>query len=100
MPMNSTWNSNCILSLVQTIALVANRFRLRSVFGPLSVLWFLSLSVFAQQATIVGTVTDPSGASLANVNITVINLESGVAKKIQTNAAGQYVVPDLNIGHY
>ena len=53
----------------------------------------------AQQA-IVGTVTDPSGASLPNVNITLMSAESGVVKKTQTNDAGQYVMPDMNIGHY
>ena len=60
----------------------------------------LSLSAAGQQATIVGTVTDPAGGALPNVNITVTNLESGVARSIETNPAGQYVVPDLNIGHY
>ena len=64
-----------------------------SVFG-------FSFSAVGQQATIVGTVTDPAGAALPNVNITVTNRESGVARSIQTNTAGQYVVPDLNIGHY
>ena len=60
----------------------------------------LSLSAAGQQATIVGTVTDPAGASLPNVNITATNMDSGIAKNIQTNSAGQYVIPDLNIGHY
>src|SRR5215469_2011797 len=64
-----------------------------SVFG-------LSFSAVGQQATIVGTVTDPSGAALPNVNITITNLESGAARSSQTNSAGQYVVPDLNIGRY
>ena len=64
-----------------------------SVFG-------FSFTAAGQQATIVGTVTDPAGAALPNVNITVTNRESGVARSIQTNTAGQYVVPDLNIGHY
>ena len=66
---------------------------LASVFG-------FSLSAAGQQATIVGTVTDPSGAAVANVNITVTSLDSGVARSSQTNSAGQYVVPELNIGHY
>jgi hypothetical protein len=60
----------------------------------------VSTAAFAQQATIVGTVTDPAGASLPNVNITATNIESGIAKAIQTNSAGQYVIPDLNIGRY
>ena len=52
------------------------------------------------RATLSGTVTDPSGAALPNVSIAITNLESNAVKKIQTNDAGQYVVPDLNIGHY
>jgi hypothetical protein len=63
-------------------------------------LFGLSLCAAGQQATLVGTVTDSSGAALPNVNITITNLESGVARSIQTSAGGQYVVPDLNIGRY
>jgi hypothetical protein len=54
----------------------------------------------AQRATLVGTVTDPSGAVVPNVTISVTNVETGLVRKIQTNDSGQYVVPDLNIGHY
>ena len=78
----------------------ANQFRLRAVFVLLSALMGLSVSAVAQQATIVGTVTDSSGAAVPNVSITITNVESNAVKTIQTNAAGQYVVPDLNIGHY
>ena len=66
----------------------------------MSVLMVFPISALAQQATVVGTVSDSSGAALPNVSITVTNAESHAVKKIQTNAAGQYVVPDLNIGHY
>src|SRR5579862_5487629 len=60
----------------------------------------LPFAAYGQRATIVGTVTDPSGASVPNVTITVTSVETGLSTKIQTNDAGQYVVPDLNIGHY
>ncbi len=63
-------------------------------------LFGFSLTAVAQQATVLGTVTDPGGAAVPNVKITVTSLESGVSKSIVTNSAGQYVVPDLNIGHY
>ncbi len=72
-------------------------FRFGVVFATLA---FFALPAAAQQATIVGTVTDPSGAALPDVKITVTNLESNAVKTIQTNPAGQYVMPDLNIGHY
>ena len=61
----------------------------------------LSFTVQAQDAaTIVGTVTDPSGASVPNVKITVTNIETGLTHTVTTSDAGQYVVPDLHIGHY
>ena len=60
----------------------------------------LSLQAFAQEATLVGTVTDPSGSVIANVKITITNTETGLVHTITTNESGQYVVPDLHIGHY
>ena len=54
----------------------------------------------AQEATIVGTVTDPSGAAVANASITVTNLDTGLARTLTTSSDGQYVAPDLHIGRY
>jgi Outer membrane receptor for ferrienterochelin and colicins len=67
----------------------------------LFLLLFLMPAVsFAQNATIVGTVTDPSGAVMPNVNVTVTNPATGWTRTFPTNDAGQYVVPDIQIGHY
>jgi len=55
---------------------------------------------YAQNATIVGTVTDPSGAVMPNVNVTVTNPATGWTRTFPTNDAGQYVAPDIQIGHY
>src|ERR1700730_797664 len=84
----------------QNIVLCTPAFGLRFLFVVLVGLIGFTFSTFAQQATIVGTVTDPSGAVVPSVNIAVTNTETGVVKHSQTNDAGQYVVPDLNIGHY
>jgi hypothetical protein len=54
----------------------------------------------AQNATIVGTVTDPSGSVIANVKITITQAETNHADTLTTNDAGQYVAADLHIGHY
>ncbi len=59
-----------------------------------------SFQAFAQEATIVGTATDPSGAVIANAKITATSAETGVARTITTNESGQYVLPGLHIGHY
>ena len=59
-----------------------------------------SFSTFAQQTAIVGTVTDPSGAVVPNVVITITNTDTGVSRTFATNDSGQFVAPDLQIGHY
>jgi hypothetical protein len=55
---------------------------------------------FGQDATIVGTVTDPSGSVVPNVTITIANIETGDTRTGVTNDSGQYVVPGLRIGHF
>src|ERR1700722_9168112 len=69
-----------------------------AVFGIL----FLGLSIhaFGQEATILGTVTDPSGATVPSVNVTVTDTDTGISRKVTTNSDGQYAAPDLHIGHY
>ena len=54
----------------------------------------------AQEATIVGTVTDPSGAAVPNAAITVTNVETGQVRSLTSSGDGQFVVPDLHIGRY
>jgi Carboxypeptidase regulatory-like domain/TonB dependent receptor len=85
---------------VQLRSSVRKQTTLRFTLLLLAPVFGLSLCAGAQQATVVGTVTDPAGAALPNVTISITNIESGVTRSIQTNTAGQYVFPDLNIGHY
>jgi hypothetical protein len=60
----------------------------------------LGTVAFAQEATIVGTVTDPSGAAVPNASITLTNAETGASRTLNSSSDGQYVAPDLHIGHY
>jgi uncharacterized membrane protein len=64
------------------------------------VLLFAAQAVAQSEATIFGTVTDPSGAAVANASITVTNLDTGLSRTMTTSGDGQYVVPDLRIGRY
>jgi len=50
--------------------------------------------------SIQGTVTDPSGAALAGANVTVRNLDTGLAISTVTTDAGLYSVPNLPPGRY
>jgi hypothetical protein len=61
----------------------------------------LSFPIFAQQeATISGTVTDPTGAAIAGAQVNVTNAATGVSRTVVTNPAGAYQVPQLAIGTY
>lgn len=54
----------------------------------------------AQTSAINGVVTDPSGAVIPGVKITVTNTATQRARTTTTNASGFYVVPDLPAGDY
>jgi len=54
----------------------------------------------AQEATVVGTVTDPSGAVVPNVTITITDTDTSIVSHFTTNQAGTYVAPNLPIGTY
>src|SRR3984957_5305816 len=84
----------------QDIVFAVQRFRLRFLFTLSVGLLGFSLSTLAQDASIVGSVTDPSGASVPNVRITVTNTETGSTHTVVSNDAGQYAIPELKIGHY
>jgi hypothetical protein len=61
----------------------------------------LSTIAYGQEtASIVGTVTDPTGASVPNAKVTITNTDTGVARSTTTNTAGAYAAPQLSIGHY
>ena len=52
-------------------------------------------AAFGQNAGIQGVVTDPSGAYVPEVSITVTNVATGVANEVKTNEQGFYSVPFL-----
>ena len=49
---------------------------------------------------ITGAVTDPSGAIVVGATVTVTNAATNVARKVQTNATGNYTAPFLVPGVY
>jgi len=51
-------------------------------------------------ATLLGTVTDTSGAVVPNAKVTVTETQTGVVHTEQTNASGNYIVPNLPPGIY
>ena len=52
------------------------------------------------RGTVLGTVTDASGAVVAGARVTVRNVDTGLERSTQTSADGSYSVPELPIGTY
>lgn len=73
------------------------------MFRSLLGLLLLATSAFAQTtgtATVVGTVTDNTGAVVPAVSISVVNTETQFVYQGKTNAEGGYYIPNLNPGTY
>ena len=47
-----------------------------------------------------GTITDPAGAVVANAQITIKDIATGVDRTVTTNSAGFYTAPNLASGKY
>src|SRR2546430_1095330 len=54
----------------------------------------------AVNATLLGSVTDSSGAAVANAKVTLAETNTGISHTSQTNDSGNYVFPDLPPGTY
>ena len=52
------------------------------------------------RCSLVGDVTDPSGAVVANATIIIANLDTGLTRTVRTNELGHYVAGGLRFGHY
>src|SRR3984893_1495324 len=61
-----------------------------------------STAVHAQVAgaTLAGTVTDDSGAAVANANVSITNTATGIIREVTTDSAGFYSAPNLLPGIY
>src|SRR5439155_7136352 len=69
----------------------------------LVILFFcLSSALWAQKDTgsIVGTITDPSGAVVAGAKVDITDLERGNNFETTTNQSGEFVASALHVGRY
>jgi hypothetical protein len=78
--------------------------RLRaSLFGgAIALLLLCGIATTAQtfRGTILGTVTDSSGAAVSSAKVTVKNIDTGLTREVTTGDDGSYSVPELPIGNY
>lgn len=68
----------------------------------LGTFFILCAAVFAQdfRATLTGTVTDPSGASVPNATVKATNTANNSTKEVKTTSDGVYTIPYLDPGVY
>jgi hypothetical protein len=75
-----------------------NLFLLLALF---SVVGFLAPSIWAQEnATVTGSVLDPTGAVIPNVEISLTNTATGQVRQAASNASGIYTFANVGVGHF
>jgi len=64
--------------------------------------FFLAIPLLAQTifGTILGTVTDPSGAVMTGVTITITNQGENISRDVKTDAQGNYQAENMKAGLY
>src|SRR5256885_66471 len=78
------------------------RLRNALIFCLAAVVLFFSGTANAQtfRGTILGTVTDSSGAAIVGAAVAVKNVNTGLSRTVTTSEDGTYAVPELPIGTY
>ena len=74
-----------------------------SKFTAILVVSAFSLSAFGQEvsnATVVGSVFDPSGSAISGAAVTLTHLATASAIQVRTDERGQYRTPPLRLGEY
>jgi len=63
---------------------------------------FAGVSTFAQtfRGTILGSITDSSGAAVPGATVTIKNVDTGLVRTVTTSDDGSYATPELPIGNY
>ncbi len=81
---------------------IGQRISFLKLMGILGLVLTLPISANAQQtnATIVGNVTDTSGAVVVGAKVTATDAATNTARVTVTDSAGEYTLPSLPVGTY
>jgi hypothetical protein len=88
MSLKLKWNSRFALTLAAMLSI------------GLGIMGVTRLNAQGSSGTILGTVTDASGAAVPDASVQVKNVGTGVSQNVPTDAQGRYRAPELNIGNY
>ena len=86
--------------LITRLAQARNNFRPCTLSATLAA--FISVSAWSQTqlATVSGTITDPSGAVVPGVSVTIVSQGTGLKRSTLTDTAGEYRFVGLPTGNY
>src|ERR1035438_8089174 len=70
------------------------------IVAVLSLLFSVSMFGQAVNGTVLGTVTDPTGAVVVGAKVTLTEADTNVSRTVQTNGSGNFVFPDQPPGNY
>jgi hypothetical protein len=89
------------LEVIDVLSLRSTGLR-RILFAVLATLLALPLAAAAQvtTATIVGAISDPSGAALPGAEVTARNVDTGLTRTVITGESGAYRLEFLPVGNY
>ena len=75
---------------------------MRSLLSAVTAVVLLGVIGQAQtfRGTILGTVTDNSGAVISGARVTARNADTGLERSTETSADGSYAIPELPLGNY
>lgn len=79
---------------------MANSLMVVALLFGIAIAWVPAVSAQTTSGTITGTVSDPKGLSMQNVNVLVHSTDTGLDRTVQTNESGIYVAGQLPPGHY
>src|ERR1700739_1849233 len=84
------------------MANISLKYLIRFAFAGIAMLTFIPVSLLGQSslATVLGRVTDSSGALVTNVTIVLTNEKTNVSRTLISNGQGQYVFPNIDPGLY
>lgn len=89
-----------LFSFYRSATLALNSATLKNAFRALLLLFGASLPLSAQNAGIVGIVTDVSGSAIQDASVTIVYIDQGVTRQAKTDSQGLFAAPILPPGHY
>jgi len=92
---NSLWSKSA-----SSLRAAGKLFKMHHLLILGAILVALPFYAYGQDATVVGTVTDPSAASVANAKITITNLSTNSSRTVNSSDSGQYAIPEVHPGKY